>query len=378
VNVLERETEHIVGVIGQKTIGQAPSIALREILAADVLPAVKTFFRTDVEALLLEEHRSALKQSRFRYDHPDVRTAQTQYHSALVMHYSFSRKEFLARLSDAVHLLANYLVRPQWTLTGVVFEKEPAISVEALHRLLQYFAPYPYIRDVLFRYAGDRKIAAFTKEEFSALLWKIDAAFVRRKTGQEICDALLPLYEFFDYPGNSGKNAIPVKALIRFFEDKGLTDVQTRLEGELAQGLTELPSLSLAAILEDIRQASGQFVVERSDQKTAEAITGGPGTGPAGEGTDAAGTAGGRGPERSGPDIASAIQEAERRKFVRKIFNQEEQKYDEAIRQLSMMTGWKEASKHIDEIFIRNDIDPYSAEAERFTEIVFQQYHPPR
>ncbi|HLF13299.1 MAG TPA: hypothetical protein VI932_00230, partial [Bacteroidota bacterium] len=244
--MLERETEHIVGAIGQKTIGHAPSITLREILAADVPSAVKTFFRADVEAMLLEEHRAAVKQSRFNYDHPDVKNAQTQLHSSMVMHFVFPRKDYLARLADAVHLLANYLVRPQWTLTGVVFEKAPAISIESLRRLMLYFAPYEYIRDVLFRYAEDRKIAAFAKDEFSALLWKIDGAFVRRKTGQELCDALLPMYEFFDYPRNSGKLAMPVKALIKYFEDKGLTDAQTRLEGELAQGLSGLPLQSLA------------------------------------------------------------------------------------------------------------------------------------
>ena len=52
--------------------------------------------------------------------------------------------------------------------------------------------------------------------------------------------------------------------------------------------------------------------------------------------------------------------------------------FDEAVRQLSQMAGWKEASRYIDEIFIRNDVNPYSGEAERFIEIVFQQYHPPR
>ncbi len=382
--MLERETEQIVGVVTQKTIGQAPSISLREVLAADILPALKSFFRTDVEAMFLEEHNAALGRSKFNHEHPDVKHAHSQLRSVMVMHYVFGRKEYLARLADAVQLLANYLVRPQWTLTGVVFEKEPAITVESLRRLMQYFAPYEYLGEVLFRYAEDRKLSAFTKDDFSTLLWKIDAAFVRRKTGQELCEALAPMYEFFDYPRNSGKFAMPVKALIKYFEDKGLTDAQTRLEGEMAQGLSSVPLQSLSGILEDVRRATGQFVVERNEPKPG--ATGDPGAPdaaaadaaapppPAGDAARQADHPG----HRPGPDIASAIQENEKRKFVRKIFRQEDSKFDEAIQQLGRTAGWKEASKLIDEIFIENDVDPYSGEAERFIEIVFQQYHPPR
>jgi hypothetical protein len=372
--VLERETDTIVEVVAQRAIGQAASISLRDVLASDAHPAVRAFFRADVEAMLLEEYRAASRTSRFNHEHPDVKTAQASLNSALVMHYVFQRKEFLARLADAVRLLANYLVRPQWTLTGVVFEKEPAISVESLGRLMNYFSPYGYVKEVLFRYAADKKVSAFTKEEFSTLLWKIDAALVRRKTGRELCEVLAPLYEFFDYPRAGGKNAVPVKALIKFFEDKGLTDVQTRLEGELAQGLDGLTLDALAPILEDVRRTSGEFRAERTEQKPAEPpaspAPGGAGA-PAGNSAPAPGG-------RAGQGIAAAIQEGERKKFIRRIFRQEDAKYDEAIRELSAMPGWKEASRYIDEIFIRNDVDPYSGEAERFIEIVFQQFHPPR
>jgi len=380
--VLERETDQIIGVISQKTIGQSPSITLREVLASDAHPAVRAFFRADVEAMLLEEHRAAVATSRFNHEHPDVKAAQAALNSSLVMHFVFQRKEFLARLADSVRLLANFLVRPQWTLTGVVFEKEQAISVESLRRLLNYFTPYGYMKEVIFRYAADRKVSAFTKEEFSTLVWKIDAALVRRKGGAELCELLLPLYEFFDYPRTSAKNAVPVKALIRFFEDKGLTELQTRLEGELAQGVEGLTLEALGPILDDVRRTTGEFTAERPEPKPAAAGEAAPVSGTfaptapapaAGAPAQSTATAG-----RGGPDIASAIAEGEKKKFIRKIFKQEDTLYVDAINALSSMPGWKEASRFIDEIFIRNDVDPYSGEAERFIEIVFQQYHPPR
>ncbi len=377
--MLEKETERIVGIIGQRSIGTAPSVALKDILASDIPQTVRTFFRSAVEAMLYEEHRAAVKRSRFNLDHPDVRSAQSQLHSAMVLHFSFTRKEYLDRLGDAVHLLANYLVRPQWTLAGVVFEKDNTITLEALRRLLLYFAPYGYIRDVLYRYAEDRNISTFTRDEFSTILWKIDSAYVRRKSGTELANTLLPLYEFFDYPRDTGKNSLPLKALIRFFEDKGLTDVQSRLEGELAQGLSELPAASLGEMLEEVRQAAGQFNVERTDARASgpdDATV--PGVRTDGADADVAADAGGQPDGRFPVNIPAAVSDGEKRKFVRRIFQGDGEKFEEAVGLLNRMSGWKEASKHIDEIFIANDVDPYSAEAERFIEIVFNQFHPSR
>jgi len=380
--VLEKETERIIGVVGQRSIGTAASVALKDILASDVPQTVKSFFRSDVEAMLYEEHRAAVKRTRFNLNHPDVRSAQSQLHSAMVLHFTFARREYLDRLGDAVHLLANYLVRPQWTLAGVVFEKDRTVTLEALRRLLLYFSPYDYMRDVLFRYSEDRKVSVFTRDEFAAILWKIDSAYVKRKSGLDLANTLLPLYEFFDYPRNTGKNSMPVKALIRYFEDKGLTDVQTRLEGEMAQGLGELPLSSLADILEDVRRTTGQFDVERTGPRPPEthsppAIVPSPahGDGLVPAGPDAASGYGGR---LSLTDLITAIADHEKRKFIRRIFRQDEEKFNEAVAQLNRMSGWKEASRHIDEIFIMNDVDPYSSEAERFTEIVFNQFHPSR
>jgi hypothetical protein len=145
----------------------------------------------------------------------------------------------------------------------------------------------------------------------------------------------------------------------------------------MAQGVEGLTLEALAPILEDVRRTAGEFTAERPEQKpaagTGETL---PGMAPA-AGTAAA-VQQGAGAGRGTPDISAAIAEGEKKKFIRKIFKQEDARYVEALRELSSMPGWKEASRYIDEIFIRNDVDPYSGEAERFIEIVFQQYHPPR
>ena len=354
--MFEEEIGIMTDTIARRTIGAAQSIALREILAAEIPHPIKTFFRADAEALLGDELRRERKATRFFHDHPEVQNLQQQMNSILVLHYTSERQEYLRRLDDTVHMMVNYLVRPQWTLAGVLFETDRTISSQALMRLFRYFGPYEYYRDVLSRYVDDKQITSFTREEFSSLLWKVDAGFIRRKTGDEMARVLLPLYDFFDFPFKTGTNALPTKALIRFFEDKGLSQVLLRLEGERARETERLTRAALGVILEDVRRTNGAFEAEAPENASGPARTV---------------------PESPVPavDLLAAISDKDRLRFIIRIFRQDEGAFTEALQSMATLPSWEEASKFIDHIYIRNDIDPCSYDAERFTGIMLQQYH---
>ena len=265
--MFEQETENIIDAIRQRILPRGSdqsAIVVKDILAADIPLSMKIFFRADVEMMLEEELLRHRKTSSFNFDHPEIQSLQNQINSVVVLRYSYSGEEFTRRLNDTVHLLINYLIRPQWALTHVLFEKEPSISTAALTRMLRYFGPYPYLRDLIVRYVGEKKTAAFTQKEFATLLWKLDGEYIRRKTGEELATMISPMYEFFDFPRNTGAKGLPIKALQKFFDDKRLIAVLHRLEGELAQGAMELTHRQLADLLEDVRRTVGSFEVEKS------------------------------------------------------------------------------------------------------------------
>ena len=353
--MFEEDIATLTDTIARRTIGAAQSIAVKEILAADIPHPMKTFFRADVEALLTDELRRERKATRFFYDHPEVQNLQQQISSILVLHYTFAREEYLKRLDDTVHMMVNYLVRPQWTLANVLFEHDRTISAQGLVRLFRYFGPYEYYRDVISRYMDDKQVTSFSREEFASLLWKVDAGFVRRKTGDELARVLLPLYEFMDFPFKTGTNALPIKAIIRHFEDKGMTQVLLRLEGERVQDAKTITRAALAELLEDVRRTIGAFEVEQPEAPLPP---------PAPPVAVPAVTV----------DLLAAIGEKDRRRFIIRIFKQNESAFHEALLSMGTLPSWKEASKFIDEIYISNEIDPYSYDAERFSGIMFQQY----
>ena len=128
--MFEHETELIIDAVRQRVPrggSESNSVVLKDILAADIPHPLKTFFRADVEMVLEDELQRHRKGSRFNFHHPEVQSLQKQISSILVLHYGYPLNEFNKRLEDTVHLMINYLIRPQWSLNNVLFEKEKTI-----------------------------------------------------------------------------------------------------------------------------------------------------------------------------------------------------------------------------------------------------------
>ncbi len=362
--MFEKETDEIIEIILFRTVTRKPSISLKSILAADVPSLVKAFFRADVDALLLEEQRRNRASSRFNYNHPEVKSLEEQINSILILHYEYPLEVYRHRVADAIHLLFNYLVRPQWTIAESVFEKAESVSTTALAGLLRYFDAYEYLKDLLLRYLMEKNIPSVNRETFRLLLWKLDAEYLRRKNGDQVARALTPLYDLVNFLHVGSDPSVPTIALEKHFEDKGLLTVTTMLEGVLAQGKESLTLRELADLLEDVRRTAGVFLAENMDhnieQKRESILSSSP--------ADHA---------KSGltPHRVLVFDEADERRFIKRIFKHDMNAFTAAIGSLQAMTSWKEASRAIDEILISHVIDPYSSDAVRFIEVLHAQFH---
>jgi len=74
------------------------------------------------------------------------------------------------------------------------------------------------------------------------------------------------------------------------------------------------------------------------------------------------------------PPLDLLIDDDERKRFVRKLFNGDSAYYNVVIETLNKMTSWKEASLYIDEIFLMNGVDPYSTDSVNFTDKVYTRF----
>jgi hypothetical protein len=374
--MLEAETSSLIESMHDRiTLGRAV-VTLKDILAADIPSAVQCIIRCGVETKLQDEQQRLFAESEFNYSHPDVHHLREQMNSSLVLHYTFAGDHLRTVLEERLGLLLRYLVRPEETLRSVVFEFGQVASVGALEIHLRSFEPYDYLRTILRLYLHERAVTSIGADRFAKLLRGIDAEYVRRKTGDQLARMLTPLATLLARNGTETFALLPVDTLIEFFYDKGLLAICVKLENIRNDGTFSLTLAELSDILESVRQATGEFKTDDkipkngAHQKPAAARE--PAVVPPPPDPEP--------PPTGQPRIITdqpriiTIEDADKRRFMRKLFGGDEVAYDAALRQLSATGNWKEASRAIDTIFIANKIYPYTADAKRFVKILSEQF----
>jgi hypothetical protein len=371
--MLEAETSVLIQSIHDRiTLGRAV-VTLKDVMAADIPSAVQCIVRSGIETKLQDEQQKLFGDSEFNYSDPDVHHLREQMNSSLVLYYTFAGDHLRTILEEQVGLLLRYLIQPEATLRAVVFEYGQVISAGALELHLRSFEPYDYFRLILRQYMQERKVSSIGADRFAKLLRGIDAEYVRRKTGDQLSRILTPLAQLLARDSSETLTLLPIDALIEFFYDKGLLAICVKLEQIRNEGTISLTLDDLSNILENVRQATGEFKTDENIPKNGSHRKPSAGPPPAVPPPQKA-----KEPPRPRPSAAPLraieIGESDKRRFVRKLFGGDESGFNNAIRQVSEANNWKEASRKIDTIFIMNKIYPYTSDAKRFIKVLSEQF----
>lgn len=73
-------------------------------------------------------------------------------------------------------------------------------------------------------------------------------------------------------------------------------------------------------------------------------------------------------------DVRTFIDAMLERKVIKKVFQRNRSEYESVLNKLNGAQNWKVASQILDELFVRNNVDPYSRTAIRFTDSVYGRY----
>jgi hypothetical protein len=417
--IFETEIEQIMNGVRARTIGEAESIRLRDILAADLHPAVKAYFRARVQQMLQQERQTEVRAKRFPYSLPEVVRLQDQIDLLLVHNYVFGQHDFALMLDHAVHFQFNFLCRPQWTLLNFIFENQRRRPTSDIRRKLRYCVDYSYYADIIKRFIEERGLAEMTYEEFTELLEKIDNEIVSRHSSVELALMTRPILRFIRSAGspvdqNQPQPEIPINAAIVFFEDKKLNDIKERLETERDKNaLASVSIRQLATIIEKVRSKNDDAVVDfpedhppqppvaaqaanaEESPKLTEEVPDAPRVPkppikvysdfdddepfemPQAEPADASdGISIDVAPLGELINLHSLFSPSEEKTFIRKVFQKDELMFRESLDQLNQMTEWKEASAYLQQVFTTNDVDPFSEVAILFTDKVQRRFLP--
>jgi hypothetical protein len=411
--IFETEIEQIMNAVSARTIGEAETIRLRDLLAADLHPAIKAYFKARVRQLLQQERLTEVRSKKFPYSLPEVVRLLEQVDVLLVHNYSFGQHDFALMLDHAVHFQFNFLCRPQWTLLNFIFENQRRRPTSDIRRKLRYCVDYEYYAEIIKRLIDDRGLAEMEYDEFKELLEKIDNEIVSRHSSVELALLTRPLLRFIESalpvpPARLADSRIPINAAVVFFEDKKLNDIKDRLESERDKnGVTEISLKELAVLIEKVRTRNeeadvvfpedpGEAAKTEETQADVAAVAAPkaepvlisktpvkifsdfeedepitvpappPGEASYGDLTD------------SGilVNLHSLFSPSEEKTFIKKVFQKDDLLFRESLDQLNKMTEWKEASQYLQQIFLTNEVDPFSEVAIMFTDKVQARFQP--
>jgi hypothetical protein len=415
--IFEAEIESIIHAVRVKTIGEEDGVFLKKILTANIHPAIKAYFKAEVEKILAKERGLEYRSKKFPYALAEVKSLEEQIDLLLVQNYHFSLQEFESILDESVHFQFNYLCRPQWTLLNFIAGDQRRVTSSNIEKRLKYCIDYTYFPELIKRYLVDHGLAEVTYEEFKSLIEKIDYEVVAQHSSLELAQMTRALFDFVE----SGKmvpqvefeqQTLPINAAIVFFEDKQLADIRTRLELEHNQNrIIQITLDRLADIIEIVRvgkeDATARPVViqaenlnnipqanpEAADQNTAdnkdeevsqeqenvtvvqekvnpEAVN----TSPIVFGEDdenfLAST-----PDIKREEILDLLSQKERRLIIKKLFSSNEPAFQVALTEVSLLKTWKDVTKYIELLFHANDVNPFSKEAVLFTDKLSKHFN---
>lgn len=73
-------------------------------------------------------------------------------------------------------------------------------------------------------------------------------------------------------------------------------------------------------------------------------------------------------------DLRELLPDSDKKKYVRKLFQKNEDAFAHALQVLNGKPSWRQASEYIDELFIKFDVDMYSRLAVKFTDDIYKRY----
>jgi hypothetical protein len=402
--MLERETETIIQILSERTIGSARSLALKDALAADLPPGIARYLQCEVGRGLQDDLATAPHFSQFKFSQPLIHRLTGEYTRALALEYIFTREEFIGLLENAVHFVENYLCRPQWTLDQFLFENSSRISLAECQTRFAYIADYAYFGSLIEGYLQQKGMRDIGREECRTLLQKIDDSVVHRHNANELSWLTRPIFEFLLLQKDIVHKPIPIKPLIVFFEDKKMTVTADYIERIChIRGSQELTLEQLALLLVDLKGGNSEpvFPLKQSPQPEQE-------TSPS---ADESLNLPDHGviPEEtphippppvsdkrnialsltfSGMTESPAIKQSpagslrqrlsddQHLRFLSTIFQHDDQNFRAVLDTLGSMTSWDDASLYLQAYFQTRGVDPLHPDAIEFTHLLQQWYIP--
>ncbi len=204
-------------------------ITIEKFLAIDIHPSIKKYVEGEIDYLISEDRKKLIENSLFDYSGTEISNYFTLIGNEIKKTKKISFEDIKNIVLQAVSFNANYVVRPKWSLSKLIFGNNKSVSVNELKLMLNYTYYYEYLNNVFLAYLSKKKILNITITEFELIVNKIDRELFMLHQSKLVDNALYAIADYFSI-GGLNKSTVTVESVENFLKEKNLTELLFKLK----------------------------------------------------------------------------------------------------------------------------------------------------
>ena len=226
--MFEKEIKFIIDFTLNRISKLGSFFTYEKLASAEVHPAIILYISAQLDFLIYEDRKKLLQNSSFDYSGSEISKYFNLISEEIKKNKRLAFEDIRTLVSHAVTFNINYLIRPNWTLSKLIFDEIKTRNVNEIKLMLNYLYYYDYVKNVFYGYFSKRKIISLSESEFENILGKIDHQMFDEHTKDLIDNALVSIGDFFN-EGGLNKTRISTQTVEIFLKEKNLTEEMFKL-----------------------------------------------------------------------------------------------------------------------------------------------------
>ncbi len=221
--MFEKEIKFISDFCLNKVKGLGSFFTYEKLAGTDLHPAILRYISAELDYMIYADRKKLLQHSYFDYSGNEIFQRFHEISNEIKKTKKISIEDVKKLIIQAVSFNANYVVKPKWSLTKLIYHDLKYVSADELEMMLSYIYYYDYIKNVLAAYLSKRKIVQLSATEFDLILNKIDRELFKSNEDQLIYNALKSIGDFFNIGGLDKTKVSPIAVEI-LLKEKNLVN----------------------------------------------------------------------------------------------------------------------------------------------------------
>lgn len=204
-------------------------ITVEKLLSIDIHPSIKKYLEGEINYLISEDRKKLIENSLFDYSGKEISNYFDLIGAEIKKTKKISYEDIKNIVLQAVSFNANYVVRPKWSLSKLIFGNSKSVTINEIQLMFNYTYYFEYLNNVFLAYLSKKKILNITVTEFELIMNKIDRELFMLHQSKLVDNALYAIADYFSL-GGLNKSSVTVESVETFLKEKNLTELLFKLK----------------------------------------------------------------------------------------------------------------------------------------------------